>query len=417
MKILHKINKFKNKNKIMYYLICSLSFVMLLGIVLVATFYLINWRLAASKYVSSGMTNLSEEIFDKEKSEFKNFYTKEESESYRQSQYDEIDRELMNKYEYTDDSELNESGRNWFTFMSKIFKDSGWEEREIDDLEYKKSQVKSVVSTGTEIHYIGHSTFLLQADGINMLTDPIFVDRASPFQFAGPKRYVKPFLNIDELPNIDLVLLTHNHYDHMDIDSLRKLNERFPEMYIVTGLGNRKYLEDRGVTNVLEISWWTAMSIGNEKLKNIKITGVPAQHFSARSVLDMNRTIWLGFIVEGFGGKTFYYSGDTAFSKIFEDIANKYSKEIDYAFLPIGAYFPKNIFGNSHTSPLDVLKIAEILKVKEVIPMHFGTFPLALDSQDAPVEYMNALLETDKYNPTKTGVNVNMMKIGDKLGI
>ena len=137
---------------------------------------------------------------------------------------------------------------------------------------------------------IGHATLLIQVDGVNILTDPVWSERASPFSWVGPRRYNEPGVRIEDMPHIDIILLSHNHYDHMDTKSLRYFYERDTPV-IYTGLGNEKYLEDRKIKNVIDMDWWEekTRSIGSSE---VKITYLPAQHFSARGLTDRNKTLW-----------------------------------------------------------------------------------------------------------------------------
>jgi L-ascorbate metabolism protein UlaG (beta-lactamase superfamily) len=228
------------------------------------------------------------------------------------------------------------------------------------------------------VTFIGHSTFLLRLPGLTVLTDPIFSKRCSPVNFAGPARVRAPGLAIADLPKIDLLLLSHNHYDHCDVVSLRKLRRRFPQMRIVTSLGNAAFLAAKRITDAVELDWWQAI-----ELAGTRITAVPARHFAARSLSDRNKTLWVGFVLEH-GGAKIYFAGDTGYTKFFKEIAQRLGAP-DLALLPIGAYEPRWFMGPVHMNPDDAVKAFIDLGAKHAIGMHFGTFQLTAEAIDAPL--------------------------------
>jgi len=230
-------------------------------------------------------------------------------------------------------------------------------------------KVQDVPGNEAKIHFINHSTFLIQMDGINILTDPVWSLRASPLSWAGPKRLRRPGLHLDSLPTIDLVLLTHNHYDHLDTDAIKAIDERYGPQYIVP-LGVDKILGRLGITNVQQLDWHQQVPFGK-----LKITATPAIHFSGRGMLDRNNTLWCGFMING--GKNLYIVGDTAYdAKLFKDIGSAYPK-IDLAIIPIGAYKPKWFMSPIHTDPEEAARIHQDTGSKKSIACHFGTFQLA----------------------------------------
>ncbi len=226
--------------------------------------------------------------------------------------------------------------------------------------------------------FIGQASFLLQLDGVNILTDPIFSQRASPLGFAGPKRVRDPGIRFDELPPIDLVLLSHNHYDHMDLPSLRRLAERFDPL-VLTGLGNAPYLAKRGVANVIDLDWWDAVRFGS----GLAITFVPAQHWSKRSLFDRRRTLWGGFVIQG--SARVYFAGDTGYPAQFRAIRTRLGAP-DLALLPIGAYEPRWFMGLQHMNPDEAVRAHLDLGARVSLAMHFGTFRLTNEAIDAPLE-------------------------------
>ncbi len=243
---------------------------------------------------------------------------------------------------------------------------------------------------GDSIHvlFINHSTFLIQTRGLNILTDPVWSERASPVSFAGPKRMRPPGIIYNELPDIDIVLLTHNHYDHFDIRTLERLaQDSQPVFYVPLGAG--KYLLKKGIGNVREMDWWDEIIIG----KDVKLLCTRAQHFSGRGMFDRNKTLWCGFaLISGSG--SIYYSGDTGYGPFFEDIAARIPP-IRLAFLPIGAFRPEWFMAPIHTSPSDALKIHREIRAKTSIAMHYGTFPLADDAMNEPAALLRELTEQE----------------------
>ena len=227
------------------------------------------------------------------------------------------------------------------------------------------------------ITFIGHSTFLVQVGGIAILTDPIWSDRCSPVSFAGPKRARKPGQSLDALPGVDLLLVSHNHYDHLDLPTLRQIRRRWNPA-AVTGLGNARHLAKAGVRDAVELDWWHATETAGAR-----VTYVPAQHFSIRTLYDRDRSLWGGFIVEA-GGAVVYFAGDTGYCPHFAEIGRRFPR-IDVALLPIGAYEPRWFMRQQHVNPEEAVRIHRDLGARQSIAMHFGTFQLTDEPIDAPV--------------------------------
>lgn len=228
------------------------------------------------------------------------------------------------------------------------------------------------------ITWIGHSSFLLRLPGLNVLTDPVFSTRCSPVRFAGPKRVRPPGLALGELPPIDLILLSHNHYDHMDLVSLRALRRHSPAARIVTMLGNAKYLAQKRLPGAVELDWWEEATV-----HGAHITATPARHFSARTLWDRNEALWGGLYLN-YKGQKIYFAGDTGYTKFFSEIHQRLGAP-DLAMLPIGAYEPRWFMGPVHMNPEDAVRALLDLHAVRAVGMHFGTFQLTAEAIDAPL--------------------------------
>jgi L-ascorbate metabolism protein UlaG (beta-lactamase superfamily) len=241
-------------------------------------------------------------------------------------------------------------------------------------------------SDSLRITFINHSTFLLQLNGINILTDPIWSERASPFSWIGPRRVRAPGITMEQLPPIDLVLLSHDHYDHMDLPTLGRLSrEHRPTIY--TGLRNGRKLAKAGIGNVVELDWWQEAAARSD----MWVTAVPAQHFSGRTPWDRDQTLWCGFMLQT-EQLSIYFAGDTGSGPHIEEIARRFP-EIDLSILPIGAYRPEWFMGEVHMSPQDAVNAHRVLRSAVSVAGHFGTFGLADDGDDEAVQELHEILQ------------------------
>jgi len=234
--------------------------------------------------------------------------------------------------------------------------------------------------------FVNHATVLLQMDGLNILTDPIWSYRCSPVSFLGPRRRRPPGLRFEDLPAIDAILISHNHYDHLDVPTLRRLAER-DNPRIFTGLGNREFLESRGIGKSQELDWWNE----TELAPAVRLRAVPAQHFSGRGFRDRDGSLWMGFVIAGPSGSV-YFAGDTGFGPHFEEIRRR-SGPIRLALLPIGAFQPEWFMSRVHLSPEEALEAHRLLGAGTSMAIHFGTFRLADDGEDLPGERIRARLK------------------------
>jgi L-ascorbate metabolism protein UlaG (beta-lactamase superfamily) len=240
-------------------------------------------------------------------------------------------------------------------------------------------QLPSAVAPRTgAVTFVNHATFLLQLPGLNVLTDPIWSERCSPVSWAGPKRVRAPGLEFSALPRIDLVLLSHNHYDHLDLPTLRRLHAAHRPL-VVTTLGNRTFLAREGIDRAVELDWWQ----GHEVKPGIKVTATPAQHFSARGVTDRMATLWGGFVLQTAEAKI-YFAGDSGYCGAFRTIGERLGP-FDLAMIPIGAYEPRWFMEPLHCNPAEAIRIHRDVRARLSLAMHFGCFPLADDGYQQPM--------------------------------
>lgn len=224
--------------------------------------------------------------------------------------------------------------------------------------------------------WLGHASFLVQMDGINLLTDPHFSPRASPLRHAGPERLIPVPIAPVDLPLIDVVLISHNHYDHLDAPSLRWLAESHAPLFVVP-LGVGPLLRRLGAERVVELDWWVRHRRGG-----LDVMAVPAQHFSGRGLGDHNASLWCGYVFEA-DGRRVYFAGDTGYSPDFAEIGRRCAP-LDLALLPIGAYEPRAFMRTMHVNPEEAVRIHQQVGSRLSLAMHWGTFRLTLEPIDEP---------------------------------
>jgi L-ascorbate metabolism protein UlaG (beta-lactamase superfamily) len=232
------------------------------------------------------------------------------------------------------------------------------------------------------VTFIGHSTWLIQTRAETILTDPMYSLRAGPFNRMGPRRVRKPAVPFEWLPKISLVLLSHNHYDHCDLATLRQLASAHDPL-VVTPLGNASLVKSAGIHRVEELDWWQ-----HGTAARLPVTATPAQHFSARGPFDRNRALWSGFTIE-VGGRRIYFAGDSGYATIFRDIRARLGP-LDLALLPIGAYEPRWFMKDVHMNPAEAVQAHLDLDAKQSLGMHFGTFQLTTEAIDEPLRALEA---------------------------
>jgi L-ascorbate metabolism protein UlaG (beta-lactamase superfamily) len=246
-----------------------------------------------------------------------------------------------------------------------------WED--VSDAEPGPAPKKRVRAGDLVVTFVGHATTLLQMDGINVLTDPIWSERASPVSFAGPMRVRPPGIRFEDLPPIDAVVVSHSHYDHLDMPTLVRLHAAHHPRFFV-GLGNRQLLEANGIDRVTELDWWEHAELGD-----VQVHSVPAQHFSGRGLCDRDVTLWAGYVLRGKAGVV-YFAGDTALGPHFEQVRQRFGSP-RLALLPIGAYLPRWFMKRVHISPDEAVEVHQLLGARQSVAIHFGTFNLGDDGQ------------------------------------
>lgn len=267
--------------------------------------------------------------------------------------------------------------RNIFSFFwMRWFGDRPWADQAEQAylVPVMDAQLPTINQPGEEpqVTWLGHATFLLQYQGLNILTDPIFSDRASPVSFAGPERLTPKPMDFSKLPPIDLVVISHNHYDHLDEKSINMLGS---DPHYLVPLGLRSWLIDHGIDSrrITELDWWQQVQVGS-----VELTATPSQHWSSRSLFDRNETLWASWLIT-IDDWTAWFGGDTGYNPVqFKEIGD-YADTIDVALIPIGAYQPRWFMKTNHVNPAEAVMIHKDLDARMSLAMHWGTFQLAAE--------------------------------------
>ena len=253
-----------------------------------------------------------------------------------------------------------------------------------------------------QVTWIGHATVLIQHKGVSILTDPMFSDRASPVNFSGPKRVNPPALTIEQLPPVDFVIISHNHYDHLDTKSVRKIGGA-PLWFVPLGLKDWFLRQGIPGNRIKEFDWWETTSIGN-----VTITATPAQHWSARTLWDRKKTLWASWMVE-IDEFICWYSGDTGYNPFqFKEIGTRFSR-VDLGLISIGAYEPRWFMKDVHIDPEEAVQIHEDIHAKHSLAIQWGTFPMTAEPIDEPPARLKQALKNNNVDQQEFSV----IKIGE----
>lgn len=257
----------------------------------------------------------------------------------------------------------------------------------LPDLDYLRANRSDTTAT-----WVGHATVLFQLAGVTLITDPMFSDRASPFSFIGPQRLVRVPFTIAEAPHVDVVLVSHNHYDHLDgpsIDALAKQPGGPPLFIVPRGIEN--WLKARGIANVVALDWWDTHDLApvGANGEHVRITLVPVQHWSSRSPTDRFETLWGGHVVERIDASNaatyrFFFAGDTGYAPTFRELIHARFPRFDFAAIPIGAYEPNRFLRAQHVNPAEAVRIHRDLDATQSMGIHWGTFTLTTEAFDQP---------------------------------
>lgn len=259
----------------------------------------------------------------------------------------------------------------------------------------------NALKTKNSLTWVGHSTFLTIIDGKTVLIDPFFSEYASPF-IRGPKRYVSPGISIKKFPPIDIIIVSHNHYDHLDEKAVESLLDK-EKIHVFVPLGLKTFFTQRGYVNVQELDWEESTLFDG-----IRITALPAIHFSGRRISDRNKTLWCSWAIQSSSGK-YYYSGDTGYSsEVFQEIGEKYGP-FDLAIVSIGAYEPQKIMKEFHTTPEEAIKLGLDIKAQVMVGAHWGTIELSSESHWEPPQRFKKEAQKKGIPEGRTWV----MKIGE----
>lgn len=269
-----------------------------------------------------------------------------------------------------------------FGFLKARFRSGKWARYEPERYRVPTAQPEFADQDDEPVvTWIGHSTVLLQHRGLNVMTDPVFSEYASPFSFAGPKRITAPAVTIEELPRIDVVVISHNHYDHLDTASVQALGNA--PLYFVP-LGVKAWMVDKGIAveRVEELDWWESRKVEINGVE-VEVTATPTQHFSGRGLFDRDKTLWASWAV-AWGGFTSWFGGDTGYNDLqFREIGERLPN-IDLGIIPVGAYAPQWFMGRIHVNPEEALQIHQDIGARQSLGIHWGTFILTAEEIDEP---------------------------------
>lgn len=261
------------------------------------------------------------------------------------------------------------------------------------------------------ITWIGHSTFLIQVHGINILTDPIFGDATSLFP-----RILRPGITLADLPSIDFVVISHNHLDHMDETALNVIKDRSQKCHFLVPLGDKAWFDKRSFAHVREYTWWQddTFSSSHDPATDIRFTFLPAFHWSQRGMFDKNKSLWGSWMIE-VDGKRIYFGGDTAYSRHFKVIGQEFGT-VDYALMPIGPCEPHKWMKLSHANAREAYQGFKDLNAQHFIPMHWGTYYFGTDTFDMPIKLLNQVWQ-ESHDSTLSPEQLHVLKAGQRIDL
>ncbi|MCH9611603.1 MAG: hypothetical protein S4CHLAM102_00730 [Chlamydiia bacterium] len=264
---------------------------------------------------------------------------------------------------------------------------------------------KKLDDSAPKATWLGHSTFLIEVGPLTILTDPIWSDRCSPLPFFGPIRRHPVPMTMDELPDVDVVIISHNHYDHLDEYSVLELHKRFKEIQFIVPRGVKGWFTRRGIENCQELDWWQEhqIPIQNDEILSCMVYGTPSQHNSGRSPFDRNKSLWMGAVLrvetKSWGRKQIYFVGDTGYNPSTFKAIGKQFGPMDLSCIPIGTYCPYTFMAPVHIDPVHAVDIHRDVASKLSIGMHYKTFRLSREDMDAPPYALYRAMQKKKLNP------------------
>jgi N-acyl-phosphatidylethanolamine-hydrolysing phospholipase D len=306
---------------------------------------------------------------------------------------------------------IKDAKKSFFDFlMVRFFGEVKWAEhaRFSKEIPWQELDLKRVNNPADkpQVSWLGHSTFLIQYKEVNILTDPAFCERTSPFSFAGPKRYTKHVVDYSKLPPIDYVIISHNHYDHLDSEATRVLHNQKKAPHYYVPLGIKKWLleDDQRIraANITEMDWGDS-----HQHKSLKVNAYPSQHWSARSLFDRFETLWASWRVE-LNDFSFWFAGDTGYNeRLFQELGNMMAP-VDLSLIPIGAYSPRDFMKAYHLNPEEAVLVHKHIRTRQSIGMHWGTYPLTAEKPTEPpirlkVARAKAGLKENEFSVMKLG--------------
>lgn len=270
-------------------------------------------------------------------------------------------------------------------------------ERTLPVVTPNREMLCSPPSDKMQLMWVGHASVLVQFDGLTVLTDPIWGNRCGPLGIFGPKRYRPPPCKIEDIPHVDAVVISHNHYDHLDHESVVKLNRKFGDRlcwYVATGQAD--WMRKSGCQNVVELTWWQEHTLVKGD-KSYMFAATPAQHWCKRTATDTNKALWCSWVVKG-PNHSFYFAGDTGYCCAFKQIGNKYGP-FSLSAIPIGAYEPRWFMAPQHCNPEEAVSIHEELKSQRSVGIHWGTFRLTTEHYMEPKQKLSDIIKEKGLDP------------------